>query len=292
MIKVSVIIPHFNNVVSLSKLLMSIPEQKDIQVLVVDDNSSVSIENVKLTFPQVEFYINESLKKGAGAARNVGLKHAKGEYLLFADSDDYFIDGAFEIIANVINNEVFDICYFSPVSLNLESSRPSKRHIPYKSLVDNFLTYNDSKIRYHFYVPWSKLVKHTLVSDNDINFEEIIASNDINFSMKVGYYAKKVIASKESIYCVTEGETDSSLTKTLSKDNIESRFYAISRFNDFLSCEQLPQYQCSMSQHLLNTLIYDKSKFILRVRFCVRNRYPINVGYDSIKKYFKKKLFN
>jgi glycosyltransferase involved in cell wall biosynthesis len=66
----------------------SIPRRKDIQIIAVDDNSDENKVDFS-KFPwlddkHVEVYIKEE-GKGAGYARNVGMEHANGKRLLFAD---------------------------------------------------------------------------------------------------------------------------------------------------------------------------------------------------------------
>ena len=97
----SIIIPHKEIPDLLMRCLRSIPVSEDIQVIVVDDNSpnaDTYLERYpELSRPYLEF-IRTTKGGGAGYARNVGLDHAKGKWLLFADSDDFFCEHAFEVI--------------------------------------------------------------------------------------------------------------------------------------------------------------------------------------------------
>lgn len=93
--KFSVIIPHKNRKELLKRCLNSIPKREDIQIIVVDDKSDPEKVDF-LHFPglhekNTEVYFTKE-GKGAGYARNIGLEHAKGEWIVFADSDDWYLD--------------------------------------------------------------------------------------------------------------------------------------------------------------------------------------------------------
>ena len=89
----TIIIPHKNTPQLLQRCLDSIPIRVDIQIIIVDDFSDSTIVDFN-NFPgsnrlNVEIYLTKE-GKGAGYARNVGLTKAKGKWILFADSDDFF----------------------------------------------------------------------------------------------------------------------------------------------------------------------------------------------------------
>ena len=89
-INYSFIIPHKNSVKLLNRCLDSIPQREDIEIIVVDDNSDEK-PIVKRTVEVVYLTYKES--NGAGKARNIGITKAKGRWLLFADCDDYYVNG-------------------------------------------------------------------------------------------------------------------------------------------------------------------------------------------------------
>lgn len=117
--EISIIIPHYNSYKKLERLLKSIPlDNLKVEVIVVDDNSKDEeiYKNLQLEFKNVIFLKNKSSNKGAGGARNEGLKIASGKWLLFADADDYFESGAFKkVFSNIDKKE--DIIYFKPTSV-------------------------------------------------------------------------------------------------------------------------------------------------------------------------------
>ena len=106
----SVIVPSFNNGEWISKTLDSILNQtfKDFEIIVVDDMSTDnSLEVIKSKLrPSVDDIVINQSKRLNGGSRNEGIIRAKGEYLIFIDSDDWFIDNkVFEDIDRKLNGE-------------------------------------------------------------------------------------------------------------------------------------------------------------------------------------------
>lgn len=207
MIKYSVIIPHYNSIDKLTRLISTIPKRFDIEVIIVDDNSDLSNNSqLEELCQNHSLYYNTSLNKGAGSCRNIGVQHSQGSYILFADADDYFLNDAFLIIDEKIKaNNNFDIVFFKPTSICDIEGVISDRHLYYSKLVDEYI-YNDSQnIRFEFHPPWSKVYRTDFIKHNNIKFDEVIASNDVMFSLVSGHLAQVVLAFSEEIYCVTRG---------------------------------------------------------------------------------------
>src|SRR5699024_3895976 len=136
MCKLSVIIPHYNAVNSLRKLLFSIPIIKDIEIIVIDDNSNEQLEEYEKLcmdkdFEHDLFLKNQTSNKGAGACRNIGLIYAKGQWILFADSDDYFIEGFFEKLKPYFKTDN-DVVFFVSTSIEIDTQQIATRHTRYK----------------------------------------------------------------------------------------------------------------------------------------------------------------
>lgn len=88
---VSVIIPTFNRAHSVVEAIHSVKNQSypAVQIIVIDDGSEDDTAESVAQFEGVEYYHQEN--KGQAAARNLGLKYAKGEYLASLDSDDIWL---------------------------------------------------------------------------------------------------------------------------------------------------------------------------------------------------------
>ena len=93
MVKVSVIMPVYNSVSSVVKMLNSLKSQtlKEFEVLMIDDGSNDGTENILDNFAQMDqrFKAVHKQNGGVSAARQTGLDLAKGEYVIHADSDDW-----------------------------------------------------------------------------------------------------------------------------------------------------------------------------------------------------------
>lgn len=89
--KVSVIIPTYNRSHVLGRAVRSVLNQtyQDFELIVVDDGSSDATVEVVSGFadPRIR-YLRHEENRGAAAARNSGIKAARGEYIAFLDSDD------------------------------------------------------------------------------------------------------------------------------------------------------------------------------------------------------------
>ena len=226
---VSVIIPYRNTVNYLSRALDSalIYGCNDVQVIVVNDNSNENLNEYKKLVKKyknsVEFYESTN-GRGAGVARNIGLEHARGKWILFLDTDDEFTNEWYGIVKKYFNSN-YDIVYFQPTSEAKSNTRTGNRHLRYKRRVENYLKNssqrNEDKLRYEFIVPWSKLIRKDLILNNNIKFEEVMYGNDNMFSVRIGNLAKEIFASNEIIYKVSD--MSNSLTKNKSFDAIYQR---------------------------------------------------------------------
>lgn len=250
-INVSIIIPHYNSPQLLIKLLDSIPARGDVQVIVVDDNSTKQCEEldqVKIKYRgRVEFYRNDTGIQSAGSCRNIGLDHAKGKWLLFADADDFFVPGFYEIISKYYDDDA-DIIYFTPTSIYVDSNLPSDRHKKMAecvvSYLDNPTIENEIKLKFIGY-PWSKMIRSQLVIQGNIKFSQVMHWNDMYFSVLSGCKANKIKAVNEIIYCITR-----SFGSLTTKHNVDA-FYI--RVNEHVkSCAEIrksyPPKMCDMAR--------------------------------------------
>ena len=295
MINYTIIIPHKNSIKYLQRCLDSIPDKNDIQIIIVDDNSdAVEINNFPgLNKKNTEVYFTKE-GKGAGYARNIGLSHAKGKWLLFADADDYFNDGFYDVIEKYVNSD-YEIIYFSATSIDNNSGAKANRNKNIVKVINNFnkekyKTFED--LIFKNWTPWSKMFKHKYIKQKNLLFEEVKVGNDALFVLESGINAKKIAVDKYPIYCVTY--SPNSLTYTItSETRFDERFNAKIRINNYLHNIQQNKYKIPLGEDIVISMNYGFNKFFNAITQAKKNNNKIifSISKSLIKRFLKKLNF-
>lgn len=206
----SFIIPHYNTPQLLKRLLDTIPSRSDSEIIIVDDNSSstvVDFENFPGKNRDDVIIIYNKEGKGAGHARNMGMEVAKGKWLIFADSDDFFDKDLYSKLDRYIEAED-EMILFKASSVYSDSLRPSNRHEGLNSLIDKCMSGKRTaqRISLSIHSPWCRMVSRQFVVENKILFDEVPAANDVMFTTKVTCLSHSIKVSPEVLYVVTYRE--------------------------------------------------------------------------------------
>ena len=242
-IRYSIIIPHYNIPKLLRRCLWSIPHRDDLQIIVVDDRSSdqvvAQLKDIEKDYPYVQFIYSE-VNGGAGKARNIGLEYATGDYVLFADPDDYF-NFCINDVLDDYKSESCDIVFFNANYVDSETYLPTQRGTTLKSVM---LQYNKTKdvslLKYLFGEPWCKLVKREMITQNRILFDETPIHTDTKFSYLVGFYANDVKVDKRALYTLADRKDSVSKKNDDEAQLVRTRIFA--EKNRFLKDHNIPLY--------------------------------------------------
>jgi glycosyltransferase involved in cell wall biosynthesis len=104
--KVSVIIPAYNQGVYLGKAVQSVLDQTypDFDIVIVDDGSTDDTADIARGFKDQRIRYIYQENRGLSAARNTGIQNSDGELLTFLDSDDLFFPDKLEVLVAELNH--------------------------------------------------------------------------------------------------------------------------------------------------------------------------------------------
>lgn len=203
----TLIIPHYNQPQQLERLLCSIPVRADLQVVVADDGSGEGfrerMQSLQMAYPWAYFLLLPE-NRGGGSARNEALKVTQGEYVLFADADDYFLTDSLNSLLDRYASISFDMLCFDAVAIDNATDKPSSRADRLNWIMKRQSPEREQLLRYQHSEPWCKIVRREIIEKNGIQFDETPILNDVRFSYLVGFHSAHVLVDASVCYCVCD----------------------------------------------------------------------------------------
>ncbi|MDR2967648.1 MAG: glycosyltransferase [Methanobacteriaceae archaeon] len=209
--KISVIIPVYNSEKYIEQCLDSVLNQtfEDIEVICVDDGSTDNSLNIleKYASEDDRIIIIANEHKGSGAARNSGLKIAKGEYISFIDSDDWVEINTFEELYAVGKPKDVDMVFFK--MLNYDEKNDELYNTDYYDFtcIKNFFTgltydFHDFKDKLFCIAvsPCNKIYKRNFLESISSKFPEGLIFEDNPFFYHNVLNAKKILLHDKYFY--------------------------------------------------------------------------------------------
>ena len=116
---ISVVLPVFNRPKSIINSLKSIKSQnkiKEFEIIIIDDSNDETPEIIREYIKRNKFieikYIRPKIRAGLSNSRNIGISVARGEIILFLDSDDTLVPHAFVNVINAFKKNKELVLYF------------------------------------------------------------------------------------------------------------------------------------------------------------------------------------
>lgn len=191
MIKLSIIIPHYDTYDLTYKLLkeLSIQVNNNVEIIVVDDSNDLRLD----VFSDIAIIKHFKIKQGISRARNYGVEISKGSYISFIDSDDMITNDYIDVLLNAIDTREEDIIVFNWVDFN------------------NNLIYRQPRN----YAVWKAIYKKDIIPrfnesvefDEDVYFQEELLKNRHTY-----YYIDRVL------YIYNSGRVGSSMYRKFKKE--------------------------------------------------------------------------
>lgn len=201
MIKISIIIPVYNCEAYLEQCLTSVQNQtmQEMEILCIDDGSADSSLSILEKYAREDSRITIHVQKnmGAGAARNVGLRKAKGKYVAFLDADDYYLDrNALEMMYDVCEAKGVAAC--GSLRKRLENGEIRCEKLFQETEKNTILHYRDFQLDYD-YQSFLFLRKH--LTDREIFFPSYRRFQDPPFLVRALYEAEEFTVADVTLYC-------------------------------------------------------------------------------------------
>lgn len=201
--KVSIVIPVYNVENYIKKSLESIINQtfnlNDMEVIMVDDcstdGSGIIIDEYASKYDNFKAIHLDENSGAAGKPRNVGIKEASSDFIMFLDSDDYFAENSIERLYNkIILDDELDIVMGGYVNIY----ENNENEIVLSSEESNETLFEDTKksvdlIKINPAIS-AKLFRRSLLIKNNISFPEGIPGQDLVFVLNSFFNARKVLS--------------------------------------------------------------------------------------------------
>lgn len=217
MTKLTVIIPVYKVEKYIDKCVGSVINQnsRDFEVVLVDDGSPDRCPEICDSYAENYPYISvvHQNNQGLSAARNAGINAAKGEYLLFLDSDDYLIgENAVDLIIGALEKTNPDVLLYSEIEYDEQFKNEILRH----DLGDwqEGKIYNAADIIDEIYrgsILWitqcvTKIIRRDFLLENKLTFEGGVYHEDDEWTAKVFLSYPRVSFLKKHLYAYRHRE--------------------------------------------------------------------------------------
>lgn len=279
---ISIILPVYNVENYLIECFESILRQsyKEYELIVVDDgsydNSLNIINHYKLKFENIKVFTQEN--KGVSEARNLALKHARGEYILFVDPDDFLKDNMLELMIDSALRYESDVVisnyymYFNDRKYNKFIKSMQNEAIYSKDeVIDMMLKH---KIQGQL---WNKLFRHSLLKETNFKFESDRYIQDIFPVFRAISNANKISYIDEGLYFYRQriGSTVNKKNKKLTQDY----YHAMVSIIDFIEKNNINVRKSSL-------------KFFKAKAYSIFIYHYTNESIDNNLKAFKNSSYN
>ena len=263
--KISVIIPVYNVEKYLEACVASVTAlNSDIEILLVDDGSKDKSGELCDTLAKKDSRITVIHKENGGlsSARNAGIKAAKGDYLLFLDSDDILdsestdrmlseLTSAPDLLMGLYKN------YFTAEGTT--EDEPSEAFCKMNGLypMDDFLKSIPAHGEGDYITAWRFVAKRSLIEEHSLYFLEGIYHEDEEWTERLFGFAKNVLVVPEYFYLYRQAR-EGAITATVKPKNIFDRFLILENALKLIETTQkavLREYLCCRVGQLVLTNI-------------------------------------
>lgn len=293
MINLSIVVPVYNVEKYIQECISSLLEQtlENIEILVVNDGTKDRSIDIVRTFNDERIVILEKENGGLSSARNYGLKHAKGEYVCFFDSDD-FIDGkdSYKTMFEMAKRDDLDILngVFSWYYSKNNIKRDSRYEFVAQKIPMTGREYLKKTLRCNNYlaIACTQIYKRKFLLENKLIFKEGIYHEDEEFTPRTLLKAKRVNVIPLNFYMYRQREGSIMSTKGNQK-RINDLFNTIRELTDLIDKEDDKELKFVFRSYMIGmVLVYAHMYRLKKVPKDLRKKYT----YSKLKRNISIKL--
>lgn len=211
--KLSIIIPVYNAEKYIDRCIQSIliNQFKDYEIILIDDGSTDRSLNIIQKYANEYIHVFSNKNHGVGYTRNYGLNKAKGEYIIFIDSDDYIDQDYLSTLLDSIDG--YNVCISGVRFVDTK----------YKSLGTRKAV-NSNWGKYQLPLTAGKIFKKSYILENNILYPEYAIGEDLVFNLLSYCYTKEIKIIDYIGYNYVQNPTSSTHSlnqKTVTNENQE-----------------------------------------------------------------------
>lgn len=277
-VKISIIIPVYNSELYLEQCLDSIINQtlKDIEIICVDDGSTDHSLQILRRYRELDerFVVLTQHNQYAGVARNNGLKKARGKYVLFLDSDDFFDGNMLEKLYHKAESDKTEVLVFDAFQYDNkldEVVNTSWQVLRKRYLWEGIKAGKDIAgqiFEFTLSAPWNKVFLREYVVKNALCFQPIPRTNDLYFvyaaiscAERIGILNEKLLYYRDNNESSLQGSGECTPTVFLE---------AISGLEKYLKDRKLFEiYRESFERMALDVAFYNLSNMKSKENYCL-----------------------
>ena len=234
----SIIVPIYRVESYLHQCIDSILAQtyQNFELILVDDGSTDNCPVICDSYARLDSRVSVIHQENGGLsdARNAGTKMARGDYVIFVDSDDYW-DGTDCLSSiNASAQKHVDVILFRAKKLYESTGRILSDRKSYKSIRPDSATVLGELVEKDLFrcSAWSKAVRRRLLSRNGIEFEKDLLGEDIDWYLNVVLNAKSYSFVDRDFY--VHRQRKGSITKSLRHKNLVDLLATITKWTSRL----------------------------------------------------------
>lgn len=266
---ISVIVPYHNSSAFLDDCIESIINQtyENWELILVNDHSTDMSQSISSKYARInkKIVLVDCVGYGVSAARNTGIENAKGNYIVFVDSDDWIEKNALEIFANSINEaELVSASYCKKENVNDFEEKKYCLKNECMNRSEFVVKLFNSKEVYQGYC-WGKIFRSEIIKDNNIRFDTLLAYNeDRLFVLEYAMHSNKVMEINEVLYCYRQHSGSA-----MSRAEVDDKVVAMKLHNEIQSAKKMDTYlsadfpdgEAWLEYNLLKKLYFYQKKF-------------------------------